>query len=313
MDIFIEDQVYSPNNIIKNKITGLKEVSLTVKREDLLHTEVSGNKFRKLKYNIRSARELGFSTLLTFGGAFSNHIAATAAAGRLCGFKTIGVIRGEELGMDIKSTLSSNPTLRFAHEQGMQLRFVDRESYRLKDQTEFIDRLESEIGSFYLIPEGGSNTLAIKGCEEILSEDDKKYDFICCSAGTGATAAGLINSISDDQRVLVFSALKGDFLKAEITKYTTKRNWQLITDYCFGGYGKINAELIEFMNSFKKEQHFLLDPVYTGKMIFGIFDLIKKDYFPVGSKILAIHTGGLQGVPGMNLLLEKKGLPLIDL
>ena len=313
MDIFIEGQVHSPNNSIKHKIVDLKKVSLAIKREDLLHTEVSGNKFRKLKYNIRSARDLGFSKLLTFGGAFSNHIAATAAAGRLCGFKTIGVIRGEELEKDIESTLACNPTLRFAAQQGMELHFVDRHSYRLKDQPEFINQLKSKLGAFYLIPEGGSNALAIKGCEEILSEEDKEYDFICCSAGTGATAAGLINSISDNQKVLVFSALKGDFLRAEITKYTTEQNWLLITDYSFGGYGKINEELVEFMNSFKKEQHFLLDPVYTGKMIFGIFDLIKKDYFPVGSKILAIHTGGLQGVPGMNLRLEKKGLPLIDL
>lgn len=280
---------------------------ILVKPEYLNHPSVSGNKYSKLKYNLIEARQLGFNTLLTFGGAFSNHIAAVAAAGKEFEFKTIGVIRGDELF----SKIEENTTLKFAREQGMQLKFISRSKYRTKDEDVFKNELLEEFGDFYLIPEGGTNEFAIKGCEEILTEDDKTFDFICCPVGTGGTISGIINSSSSLQKVIGFPALKGQFLNDEIRKYATKSNWELCTDYHFGGYGKINLELIEFINGFKNKFGMPLDPVYTGKMMFGIFDLLQKNYFHKNAKILAIHTGGLQGIDGMNQILKSRRLPLI--
>lgn len=298
-------------NSINQHITLPKEgngVELFLKREDQLHTFVSGNKYRKLKFNLEEADALGFKTLLTFGGAYSNHIAAVASAGHLLGFKTIGIIRGEEL----EAKINSNPTLQFAKEKGMQFKFVSRDVYREKTSSKFLKSLKEELNDFYLIPEGGTNELAIKGCEEILSDKDKNFDYLCCAVGTGGTISGLINCSKPSQQVLGFPALKGSFLHQDISKFVSKNNWDLITDYHFGGYAKVNPELIQFINQFKATYNIQLDPVYTGKMMYGIFDLIDKNYFPKGSKILAIHTGGLQGINGMNSILKKKQLPLIQ-
>ena len=300
----------SPNQFVRNFETS--GISLYIKREDLLHPEVSGNKFRKLKYNLIEAKNQQKNTLLTFGGAFSNHISAVAAAGKMLNFKTIGVIRGEELGEDPEKTLLENPTLKFAASCGMQFEFVSRAAYREKHLPEFEEKLREKFGNFYLLPEGGTNELAVKGCEEILTDSDKDFDYICCPAGTGGTVSGIINSALAHQKILGFSALKGNFLIPEISKYTSKDNWKLITDYHFGGYAKISAELISFLNDFQKKYQIPLDPVYTGKMLFGIFEMIEKSEFPRNSRILAIHTGGLQGISGMNRLLLKKNLPLID-
>lgn len=282
-------------------------VELYIKREDKIHPFVSGNKYRKLKYNLLKARSMGYDTLLTFGGAFSNHVAAVAYAGKVYGFKTIGIIRGEEL----KAKINENDTLSFAKANGMRFEFVSREMYREKAKPSFINKLQSFFGEFYLVPEGGTNDLAVKGCEEILTEEDKNFDIVCTAVGTGGTISGLINCSKDGQQVLGFPALKGDFLKEDISKFTTKSNWKLITNYHFGGYAKINEELIAFINTFKLENNIPLDPVYTGKMMFGIFDLIKQGAFKKGTKILAIHTGGLQGISGMNMRLKKKQLPIL--
>ncbi|WP_166920043.1 1-aminocyclopropane-1-carboxylate deaminase/D-cysteine desulfhydrase [Flavobacterium poyangense] len=282
-------------------------ISLTIKREDLLHPFVSGNKFRKLKYNLLQAKAEGQGTVLTFGGAFSNHIAAVAYAGKEQGFKTIGVIRGEEL----LDKIEENPTLKFAQENGMQFEFVSREDYRNKNEILFLENLKQQFGDFYLVPEGGTNELAVKGCEEILTADDTAFNYVCCAVGTGGTISGLINSASPNQKILGFPALKGDFLKDEIRIFVKNENWDLISDYHFGGYGKINLELIEFINAFFEENKVPLDPVYTGKMVFGVIDLIHKNYFPAHSKILLIHTGGLQGIDGMNLKLKQKKLPIL--
>ncbi|TDN87119.1 1-aminocyclopropane-1-carboxylate deaminase [Salegentibacter sp. 24] len=287
-------------------------ISLYIKREDLLHSEVSGNKFRKLKYNIAEALDQKMETLLTFGGAFSNHISATAAAGKLAGLKTIGIIRGEELAGNLKSTLNQNPTLQFANSCGMRFKFISRSDYRNKGDQGFLDKLKEEFGAFYYIPEGGTNHLAVKGCQEILNKNDTEFNFIAVSAGTGGTISGLINASCQGQEILGFPALKGDFLAAEIKKFSFQDNWKLILNYHFGGYAKVDSELINFINNFKDKYQIQLDPVYTGKLVFGIFELIKKGYFPSGSKILAIHTGGVQGIPGMNRFLKKKKLPLID-
>ncbi len=284
------------------------KISVFIRREDLIHPIVSGNKFRKLKYNLLQAKAEKQQTLLTFGGAYSNHIAAVAFAGKENGFKTIGIIRGDEL----ESKIAKNPTLKFAQECGMQFEFVTREDYLHKTEAGFLENLKNKFGSFYLVPEGGTNEFAVKGCEEILTEADSQYDFVCCAIGTGGTISGIINSILPHQKVLGFPALKGDFLKDEIRNFARNENWELINDYHFGGYGKVNPELIAFMNLFYAENKVPLDPIYTAKMIFGVMDLIEKGYFPENSKILLIHTGGIQGIAGMNLKLKAKKLPIID-
>ena len=268
------------------------KIELYIKREDVLHDEISGNKFRKLKYNLIEAKELGFTKLLTFGGAYSNHIAAVAAAGRDYGFETIGIIRGEEL----QGKYLENPTLKKAFENGMQFSFVSRTQYRDKTNPDFLVELKQQFGGSYVIPEGGTNEFAVKGCEEILTADDELFDFICCAVGTGGTISGIINSLQPHQKALGFPALKGDFLFDEIRKYAKNDRWDLITDYHFGGYAKINEQLKQFMDQFYKKYLITLDPVYTSKLTFGVIDLISKGYFKPYSKILLIHTGGLQGL-----------------
>jgi len=289
-----------------------KNMRLFVKREDMIHPFVSGNKFRKLKYNVLEAQRLKQDTILTFGGAFSNHIVAVAVAGNTAGLKTIGIIRGEELSKDLDKTIASNATLREASKNGMTFHFVTREAYRNKTTPDFIASLKAQYGDFYLVPEGGTNTLAIKGCEEILTKDDVNFDHICVAVGTGGTISGLINTAGKHQKVMGFPALKGDFLSKEILPFVKgQQNWELIQDYHFGGYAKCNSDLIEFINLFKEETNIPLDPVYTGKMLFGIVDLIKKNYFSENSTILAIHTGGIQGIEGFNQKLAKRNQKLI--
>ncbi len=297
-------------NLIHNQTISIQNssIEITIKREDLIHPFISGNKYRKLKYNIQQAKADHSKSILTFGGAFSNHIAAVAFAGKEYGFNTIGIIRGEELSL--KNEL--NPTLQFAQSCGMRFKFISRGDYRAKTNQEFLDNLKSEFGDFYLLPEGGTNDLAVKGCEEILQTEDSKFNYICCPVGTGGTISGLINASENHQKILGFPALKGDFLQEDIRKFANQDNWKLITDYHFGGYGKIKPELISFINMFKKDYNIPLDPIYTGKMLFGIFDLITLGVFPSDSKILAIHTGGLQGIAGVNAMLKRKKCPLIE-
>lgn len=301
--------MFSRNQEIKSPVLEQHQISLFIKREDELHPHISGNKFRKLKYNLERAKVEGVSKLLTFGGAYSNHILATAVAAKEQGFEAIGVIRGDEL----QDTWQFNHTLKNAADHGMQFKFISREDYRNKNAPEFLNFLRAEFGECYLLPEGGTNNLAVKGCEEILSPEDTIFDAVCCSVGTGGTIAGIINSRNKKQQVLGFPALKGDFLKKEIKKYTFQNNWKLITDYHFGGYAKIDEELITFINNFAEAHNVPLDPIYTGKMMYGLFNLVKKGYFRPQTKILAIHTGGLQGVFGMNAILKTKNLPLLQL
>ena len=283
-------------------------IELFIKREDLLHPIISGNKFRKLKYNIEEAKKSGNNTLLTFGGAFSNHILAVAGAGAEFGFKTIGVIRGEELA----SKVNENPTLLKAKELGMDFYFVSRSVYQEKESESFVIELKDRFGDFYLIPEGGTNKFAIKGCKEILTEEDKQvFSYVACAVGTGGTFSGLINSSDEKQQLIGFSSLKGAFLSDVIRNFAEKTNWIINDDYHFGGYGKVTDELIHFLNNFYNQTAIPLDPVYTGKMVFGILEMIKNGYFDPKSKILIIHTGGLQGIKGMNFALRKKNKEII--
>jgi len=306
--LFLENKNSRVEEVCFSEISD-KGISLFMKREDELHPFISGNKYRKLKYNLVEAFNKNQQTLVTFGGAYSNHIAAVAAAGFEHGFKTIGVIRGDELANNLEEVLKANPTLKFAAAHNMQFHFVSRSAYRNKTSVAFISSLKEMFGEFYLVPEGGTNKFAIQGCEEILNEKDEQYNVICSAVGTGGTISGIINATKNHQKVIGFPAVKGDFLKHEIKKYALKnKNWSLNTNYNFGGYAKISEELIIFINKFKLETGVPLDPIYTGKMMFGIVDLIKNNFFERGTNILAIHTGGLQGIEGMNIVLKKKNL-----
>ncbi len=290
----------TPIGQLDHSLLDEKNIQLWLKRDDLTHPELQGNKWRKLKYNIAEAQQTQKKYLLTFGGAFSNHLFATAAAGKIFNLKTIGIVRGEKI-------LPLNSTLSFAEDCGMQLHFVDRKTYALKEK--LLPDLEIPLEECYILPEGGTNKLALQGCAElgleILDQLDFTPDFMCTSCGTGGTIAGLIQLKKQDTHVLGFSALKGDFMKKEVQNllatFFPNENFDqfsIQTDYHFGGYAKHSPILLDFINSFKQEHQIQLDPIYTGKMIYGIFDLIEKDFFPSGSKIVAIHTGGLQGILG---------------
>jgi len=275
-------------------------IDLRILRLDQTHPEISGNKWFKLKYNLLEANKAGYTQLLTFGGAYSNHIHAVAGAAQLFGFQSIGIIRGEE-------HRELNPTLTYAKERGMILKYVDRESYRQKTDKLFIEKLEMEFGEFYLIPEGGTNKLAIKGAAEIVDFFTEEFDYYCLPVGTGGTIAGLITGLQNQGRIIGFSALKGSFLTKEVSELMETHstdsfiNWEINNDYHFGGYAKIKPELLEFIKEMESDHGLLLDPVYTGKMLFGVIDLIKKEIIPPGTKVLAIHTGGLQGRAGFGL------------
>ena len=309
-------QNHEASPIIEISRPDLKErkVRLLVKREELLFLEphlgdrgFCGNKWRKLKYNLLEARRQSQKRLLTFGGAFSNHIAAVASAGQLFDFDTIGIIRGE-------MPKALNATLEQAQRSGMQLHFIDRASYRQKRESGFLESLQGPFGPFYSLPEGGTNQLALQGCSEIIEELETQLehlpDYVCLSCGTGGTLAGVIQGLKNRSQILGFSALKGNFHTTEIQDLFQQYalpvypNWQIQTDYHFGGFAKFDSSLISFINRFKLEFQIQLEPIYTGKLFFGIFDLIEKGYFKEGSTILAIHTGGLQGIRGFNQRFE---------
>jgi D-cysteine desulfhydrase len=266
-------------------------LNISIKRLDLVHPQISGNKFFKLKYNLLAAQQQGCKKLLTFGGAYSNHIAATAYAAQLFGFESLGIIRGEEL-----ANKPLNATLNTAQQFAMQLQFVTREAYRQKQSAEYLAQLQLDYPDYYVIPEGGTNALAIQGCTEILSDADRQnYDLICCAVGTGGTITGLIEASAVHQQIIGFSALKGDFLTAEIQQLTQKRNWHITDQYCCGGYAKTTPELLQFIRRFEQQYDIPLEQIYTGKMLFGLSDLIQHGTFPLDHRILVIHSGGLQG------------------
>ncbi|SHK02775.1 1-aminocyclopropane-1-carboxylate deaminase/D-cysteine desulfhydrase [Hymenobacter psychrotolerans] len=277
-----------------------RNIRLLLLRDDLTHPELPGNKWRKLKYNLTEAQQLGHDTLLTFGGAFSNHIAAVAAAGRLTGLRTIGIIRGEE-------TPPLNPTLARAAADGMTLRYLDRETYRRKQDPAFLAELLRETGPAYIIPEGGSNALALPGCAELVTElaAETTFDYLCVACGTGGTLAGLLTALAPHQQAVGIAALKnGGFLRTDVDALTqaatghTFPNYDLRTDYHLGGYARFSLELLDFIHAFQTRHGVLLDPVYTGKLLFGVLDLLRQDYFAAGSTVVAVHTGGLQGWTG---------------
>lgn len=306
MDKFIltalKPAIYQP---LYDPLISEKGLEVIVKRLDLLHPDVQGNKFYKLHYNLEAAKKSGLSQVLTFGGAYSNHIHATALAASANGLKAIGVIRGELI-------TPLNPTLEDARNQGMELYPMSREEYRQKDSATILKSLKDKFGEFYLIPEGGTNVLAIKGTQEILEDKDLTMDFVTCPIGTGGTFAGLLASARPKQKLIGFSSLKGDFIISEVDQLLRKYGiqpkcaYEIQIAYHFGGYAKHKPNLVSFIKEIKTKANLPLEPVYTGKMVFGLFDLIQKDYFPRGSKILVLHTGGLQGIRGYEQRLGIK-------
>lgn len=283
-----------------------KKVKLFIKREDLIHPQISGNKFWKLFYNINNYLEGQEKNplIITFGGAYSNHISAVSAVGNLFSIQTLGIIRGEELERKWKD----NPTLVAAKRNGMNLKFVTREEYRHKEKlTEF---LQQEFPDALIIPEGGTNENAVQGIKMMLNNDTKDFDYLCTAVGTGGTIAGILEFCEENQKVIGFKVVEDTSLENRISELTLKRNYHL-TDAALGGYGKINDENIRFINDFKAKFDIPLEPVYTGKMMQKVFEMIDDNYFPERSKILCFHTGGLQGIEGANMLLEKQNRNLI--
>lgn len=280
-----------PNNCPNQSIIYHENIKLDIKRLDLIHPYISGNKYFKLKYNLQYAKQMNYQGILSFGGAYSNHILALAYACHQANLASMAIIRGDEL-----AHRPLNPILQQAQSWGMQFIFVGRDEYRLRYHDDYLNSLQQKFVNFYILPEGGHNDLAIKGCQEILTADDlTQYDYICCAVGTSGTITGLAQRTT--QQILGFSALKGyDF-------NTQHTNVKIIDDYCCGGYAKITPALRNFLEYFQHQYHIQLDPIYTGKMMYGIFDLIQQSYFPQQSRILAIHTGGL--IAGQYLLKDK--------
>lgn len=289
----MELPIYSPVEPVNFDLFKEKKVTVWLKRDDLIHPLISGNKWRKLKYLLQEATSLNKKHLVTFGGAYSNHLLATAAAGAKYGFRTTGWVRGERV---------NNPTLFLCRLHGMELRFIDRESYRDKWAI-FHDHYANDVNAFF-IDEGGCSASAARGCSELLDEFNGIYDYLFCACGTGTTAAGIINGIAQKNLSTQFHGIpvlkNGSFIRKEIEAYLTgPHSFQLHLEYHFGGYAKTKPELLEFIQQFIVTTGILIEPVYTGKMLYAIFDLVKMDYFPPGSRILAIHTGGLFGLLGM--------------
>ncbi len=282
------------------------KVRLFIKREDLTHPEISGNKYWKMFYNVKKylEKEVSERKIITFGGAFSNHIAAAAALGNEFGIKTLGVIRGNEL----EDSWQENPTLFSAHQNGMSFRFVTRETYRYKEK--MMKELQEEFPEALVIPEGGTNENAVEGIQYMLNDETKEFDYICSAVGTGGTVSGLSKFAQPHQKVIGFKAVKDNSLENRIKNLSKKDNFILI-DASDGGFGKITDENVRFINEFYQYFGIVLEPVYTGKMLRKIFEMIADDYFPANSKILAFHTGGLQGIVGANEMLKKKNRNLI--
>lgn len=283
-----------------------KNVKLFIKREDLINSQISGNKYWKLFFNINQYLEKNPENpnIITFGGAFSNHIAAVSAVGRMLNIPSLGIIRGEEL----QNKWRDNPTLVFAEKNGMNFRFVTREEYR--DKEKLTQSLQKEFPEALIVPEGGTNEDAVNGVKMMLNDETKDFDYLCTAVGTGGTIAGILKFCEDNQKVIGFKVVNDSSLENKIFELTLKRNFDLI-DSSFGGYGKIKDENIRFINGFKERYGIPLEPIYTGKMMQRIFELIDEGYFPENSRVLCFHTGGLQGIEGANLLLRKQNRNLI--
>lgn len=291
----------SPITQIHSPLLEAKQVQLFIKRDELIHPVIQGNKWRKLKYNLQQAISSGHNTVLSFGGAWSNHLHALAAASQLCGLNSIGIIRGE-------AVKPLNACLKDMQSWGMQLDYISRKSYREKNSDDFLQQLQQKYRGAYIIPEGGNNAAGVRGCAEILDELNHHYDYICCESGSGTMLASLITHNKNiDTCVMGFAIMKNPGLQNEINNQLqsvsgTISKWCIDNSYHFGGFAKATPELIEFIKEFKQLHNIQLEPVYSGKMLFGIMHMIAQGDFRAGDKILAIHGGGLQGLRGFNEL-----------
>lgn len=280
----------SPVEELHDDALASRAVRVLLKRDDLIHPELPGNKWRKLKYNLAAAAGSGQRTLLTFGGAYSNHIRAVAAAGRHLGLATIGVIRGEE-------HLPLNPTLAYAREQGMTLTYLDRATYREKGSPAVVDALHERFGEFFLLPEGGSNADAVRGAAELPAELSIPYDVVCCPCGTGGTLAGIAAGLPPGKRAVGFSALKGGgFLVDDVRRLQREygretANWTIELDYHFGGFARRNGDLDRFITDFRERHGTTLDWVYVAKMLYGVLDMAHRDRFAPSTTVVAVVTG----------------------
>ncbi|RCH56484.1 1-aminocyclopropane-1-carboxylate deaminase/D-cysteine desulfhydrase [Mucilaginibacter hurinus] len=284
---------FSPVEQIKNAIFDEHGVEVFIKRDDLIHPFISGNKWRKLKYILREAQAKNKTHLVTFGGAYANHLLATAAAAAKFGFKATGIVRGEQV---------FNDTLFLCSMHGMQLLFTNRDSYR--DKAGLFTKHFGDDTTAFFVDEGGACEEGARGCSELITELSETYDDIICAGGTGTTGAGIINGILKHQlntRMHIIPVLKnGEFLRPGIDKYLAgPAEYHLHTAYHFGGYAKVTPALVEFIKQFTSSTGIMLEPVYTGKMMYALFNLIEKGHFKKGSRILAVHTGGLLGILGM--------------
>jgi len=286
-------EIFSPVHQWKHEVFAQKELNVFIKRDDLIHPLISGNKWRKLKYSLQKAHSNGKSHLVTFGGAYSNHLLATAAAAARFGFKSTGIVRGEEV---------QNDTLFLCRLHGMKLVFTDRESYR--DKPALYNKYFGEDNNAFFIDEGGASAEAVTGCSELVAELPIAYDHLFCACGTGTTAAGIITGLYKHELATRFHAVpvlkNGDFMRGEIDRYLYfEASYDLHTGYHFGGYAKTTPALLRFIKDFVAGTGILIEPVYTGKMLYALLELAKADHFERGSNILAVHSGGLLGLLGM--------------
>lgn len=288
-------------------------VKLFVKRDDLIDPEVSGNKWRKLKFSLLQMEELGKNGILTFGGAYSNHLVATASAANKAGVRSVGIVRGNELKPD------SNDTLKRCAELGMELVFVSREEYAGKNDPDYLATLKTVHNDLYLVPEGGSNYYGMIGCQEIVREIDEEFDVVFVAQGTTTTSCGILSALQD-QSLYAVPVLKGFDSKSEMRALFSKAGFdpdyqkelfekcKILDDFHFGGYGKYTQELLEFIRVIFKETGLKLDPVYTGKAFFALVDMVQRGELD-GKTVVFIHTGGLQGVKGIE---KRAGIQLFD-
>ncbi len=300
--ILLHSNYNSPLQRLEDSFFIKHQLNVHVKRDDLIHPQISGNKWRKLKYNLEFAKHQGYQKILSFGGAYSNHIHALAYAGKHYGIKTVGIIRGEYH--------ADNPTIGQVKLAGMDVHFISRADYKRRFDEEYLDQLHQRYPNALIIPEGGSNELALRGLGELVTEiPTSNADYIVCPCGSGGTSAGILKALSHEQRLLSIAVLKNaDYLKDEIFKLAIDNHHRLDfnTQFHLGGYGKVTPQLIDFINAFYKNHNIQLEPIYSGKMMFGFYELVKQGFFKPNTNITLIHTGGLQGINGM---VQRKLVP----
>jgi len=279
------------------------DLEIVLKREDLIHPDISGNKWRKLKYNLQYAKANSYKSLLTFGGAYSNHLAAVAAAGYQYGFATHGIVRGDELeGQPL------NPTLQYCKQMGMVLHFVSRSLYKDKEQA--LSTVVLEDKNPYIIPQGGTNALAIKGCKEILTTTDKTFDTLAIAVGTGGTMAGLIESTHEHQHIVGFQVVKDIEIRSRIRTFVNNDRWSLVPTHNEIGFAKTPKSLIDFAHRVANQTGVILDPLYTAPMLWHLIKKWKENTWNFGNRLLVIHTGGHQSISGINQRLAAQGSSL---